>query len=182
MTETKGTYKLYELGDRLNELEQTIENLEGVDIPADLHLEYLELLEEADETNNKFIEKIDSILSLIQSRKRWLEIRKAEADRLTKLVRKDEKAIDWLQEYLKKHLEKIGKTKLRTNKFNVSIRKASIAPLQLLRENAKDYPPEYQKITVEIDKKALRKAVTDNEKIALKYGCLGEKSTYLSIK
>ncbi len=36
MTETKGTYKLYELSDRLQELEETIENLEGVDIPADL--------------------------------------------------------------------------------------------------------------------------------------------------
>ncbi len=124
MTETKGTYKLYELSDRLQELEETIENLEGVDIPADVHTEYLELLAEAEETNDKFIDKIDSILCLIQSRKRWLEMRKAEAERLNKLIKKDEKTIDWLQEYLKQHLEKIGKTKFRTNKFNISIRKA----------------------------------------------------------
>ena len=36
MTETKATYKLYQLSDRLQELEDTIENLEGVDIPSNL--------------------------------------------------------------------------------------------------------------------------------------------------
>ena len=44
MTEVRGTYKLYELSDRLTELEGTIELLEGVDIPADLHTFYLNLL------------------------------------------------------------------------------------------------------------------------------------------
>ena len=109
-------------------------------------------------------------------------ITEAEADRLTNLVKKDEKTIEWLQEYLKQHLEKIGKTKLRTNKFNVSIRKASIAPLQLLKENANVYPQQYRKITVEIDKKALKEAVINGDLEALKYAILGEKSTYLSIK
>ena len=180
--ETKGTYKLYQLTSKLQELEETIENLEGVDIPADVHLEYLELLAEAEETNDKFIDKIDSILCLIQSRKRWLEIRKAEAERLNKLIKKDEKTIDWLQEYLKQHLEKIGKTKFRTNKFNISIRKASVAPLHLLIEDAKSYPQQYQKVTIEVDKKALKEAVINGDAEALKYAELGEKSTYLSIK
>ncbi|BAQ61624.1 hypothetical protein GM3708_2030 [Geminocystis sp. NIES-3708] len=183
MTETKGTYKLYELTSKLEELEETIENLEGVDIPADLHLEYLELLSEAKETAEDFEGKIDSILSLIQSRKRWLEIRKAEADRLTKLVRKDEKTIEWLQEYLKQHLEKIGVDKLRTNKFNLSIKKASIAPLILNdKVNPNNYPEKYQKITIEIDKKQLKEDVKAGKTEALRYGKLGEKSTYLSVK
>ncbi len=145
-------------------------------------MEYLELLAEAEETNEQFMNKIDSILCLIQSRKRWLEMRKAEADRLNKLVKKDEKTIEWLTEYLKQHLEKIGKTKLRTNKFNISIRKASVAPLHLLREDAKSYPQQYQKVTIEVDKKALKEAVINGDNEALKYAELGEKSSYLSIK
>jgi hypothetical protein len=174
--------KLYQLSDRLQELEETIENLEGVDIPADVHLEYLELLAEAEETNEQFMNKIESILCLIQSRKRWLEMRKAEAERLNKLVKKDEKTIEWLTEYLKQHLEKIGVRKLRTNKFNLSVRKASVAPLHLLREDAKSYPQQYQKVTIEVDKKALKEAVINGDEEALKSAELGEKSTYLFIK
>ena len=61
MTNIKGTYKLYQLRDRLQELEQTIELLEGVDISADLHQEYLELLEEQDRTKKDFLSKVDGI-------------------------------------------------------------------------------------------------------------------------
>ena len=93
MSEVKRTYKLYQLSDRISEIEEIIENLEGVDIPADLHQDYLNLLQELDQTNSDFTTKVDSIFSLIQSRKRWLEIRKAEAERLQKLVKKDEKTI-----------------------------------------------------------------------------------------
>lgn len=84
-------------------------------------MEYLELLAEAEETNDKFIDKIDSILCLIQSRKRWLEMRKAEAERLNKLVKKDEKTIEWLTDYLKQHLEKTGVRKLEKG-FNRRIK------------------------------------------------------------
>jgi hypothetical protein len=182
MTETKATYKLYELSSRLQELNDLIEDLDGLDIPGELHTEYLDILREAEETKDKFSQKIDSIVSLIQSRKRWLEVRKAEYNRLQLLIKKDEKTIEWLQEYLKQHLEKIGVTKLRTNKFNISVRKASTAPLRLLVEDAHKYPQQYQKITVEVDKKALKEAVQNGEPSALKYAELGEKSTYLSIK
>lgn len=174
--------KLYELSDRLCELEETIENLEGIAIPADLHLEYLEILAEADQTREDFNNKVDSILSLIQSRKKWLEIRKAEAERLQNLVKKDEKTIEWLTVYLKEHLEKIGVNKLRTNKFNLSVRKASTAPLKLLVEDAKQYPEQYQRVTVEVDKKALREAVKNGDNEAIKFAEFGEKSTYLMIK
>ena len=42
----KGQYKLYELSDRLTEIEECLEMLEGVDIPEDLHQDYLGMLEE----------------------------------------------------------------------------------------------------------------------------------------
>ncbi len=51
-----------------------------------------------------------------------------------------------------------------------------------IREDAKSYPQQYQKVTIEVDKKALKEAVINGDAEALKYAELGEKSTYLSIK
>ena len=90
--------------------------------------------------------------------------------------------IAWLQEYLLEHLEKLGIKKLRTNKFNFSIRKASIAPLKLKYSDASKYPKKYQIVTVEVNKKLLKKDIKNGETEALNYGELGETSTYISIK
>ncbi|MBF2057569.1 MAG: siphovirus Gp157 family protein [Cyanobacterium sp. T60_A2020_053] len=174
--------KLYELTEKLTELEETIENLDGIDIPADLHSYFLSLLSEAESTNEEFLLKIDDILSLIQSRKYWLEVRKNEQKRLNTLIKRDEKTVEWLQEYLKHHLEKLNLKKLRTNKFNVTVRQASVPPLNLFEEDATKYPKQYQKVTVEVDRKALKEAIKQGDEEAIKYGKLGEKSTYLSIK
>ena len=59
MTETKPQYKLYELSDRLTEIEECLEMLEGTDIPADLHQDYLGMLEELKQTEDDFNEKVD---------------------------------------------------------------------------------------------------------------------------
>ena len=174
--------RLFELTEKLADLEETIESLDGCDIPADLHQYFLELLAEAESTNEQFLDKVDGILSLIQSRKYWLEVRKNEQKRLNTLVKRDEKTVEWLQEYLKHHLEKLEIKKLRTNKFNVTVRKASIAPLNLLEEDATKYPKQYQKVTVEVDRKTLKNAVKEGDEEALKFAQLAEKSTYLSIK
>ena len=87
-----------------------------------------------------------------------------------------------MQEYLKQHLEKLNIKKLRTKKFNLSIRKASVAPLILKYPDAKKYPEKYQKVTVEVNKKLLKEDVKNGDSTALDYAELGEKSTYISIK
>lgn len=182
MTEIKPTYKLYQLSERIQEIEDCIESIEGVDIPAELHEDYLAMLEELEQTKEDFEDKIDNILSLIQSRKSWLEIRKSEVKRLQELVKRDETTIDWLTKYLKEHLERRDIKKLRTKRFNLSIRKASIEPLILRYEEAENYPKKYQKVTIEIDKKQLKEDIKNGDETALKYAKLGEKSTYISIK
>ena len=173
--------KLYEISDRLSEIEECLELLDGVDIPADLHEDYLGLLEELDQTEEDFKDKVDNILSLIQDRKHWLEARKAECKRLQKLIKADENTIDWLTKYLKEHLERQGCNKFRTNNFNVSVRKASTAPLTLVYEDAKKFPKKYQRVTIEADKKLLREQIKKGVDVS-KYAYLGEKSTYLSIR
>lgn len=181
MTKKRVPYKLYELSDRLTELNDLIENLEGIDIPAELHNEYLEILQEASTSNEQFINKIDSIVGLIQSRKRWLEIRKIECERLQKLVKKDEKTVEWLTKYLMHHLTQQGLTKLRTKKFNLGIRQASITPLILTEADVNKYPEKYQRVTIEIDKQQLKEDIKQGLDLS-KYAHLGEKSTYLSIR
>lgn len=178
MTETKGQYKLYELSDRLTEIEECLEMLEGSDIPAELHQDYLEMLAELNQTENDFTEKVDSILSLIQSRKHWLAVRKQECDRLSKLIKWDQNTIDWLCQYLQTHLEKQGIKKMRTNRFNLTIRKSAIAPLELKYQDASKLPKKYQRVTIEADKKLLCQEIVD----VSKWCQLGAKSTYLSIK
>ena len=47
MSEIKGIYRLYEISEKLEELNNLIENLEGVDIPAELVENYNDILAEA---------------------------------------------------------------------------------------------------------------------------------------
>ena len=181
MTEVKA-YKLYELSDRLTELEGTIELLEGVDIPADLHTFYLNLLEELDQTKKDFLSKVDSILCLIQSRKKWLQIRKEECERLQKLIKKDQNTVDWLLLYLQQHLEKQGIKKLRTNKFNLTIaNNGGKLPVVIdSKIDPKDLPRKYRNVIYSPNKNAIREALEKGEELNFAY--FGERGKYLRIK
>ena len=46
--------------------------------------------------------------------------------RLQQLIKLDQTTIEWLSKYLQENLEKQGIKKMRTAKFNLSIRKASL--------------------------------------------------------
>lgn len=174
--------KLYELSDRLAEIQECIERLESVDIPANLHQDYEEFLQELDQTKEDFSSKVDNVLALIKSREYWIEIRKQECKRLQQLVKRDEKAIDWLKKYLKEHLEKINCKSLQTNKFSLSVKTSSQAPLVLKYEDAKRFPKKYQRVTIEVDKKLIREELKKGNESLKKYADFGEKSNYLMIK
>ena len=61
MTEIKGQYKLYELSDRLTEIEECLELLEGTDVPADLHQDYLDSKRICSATSTRSSERTFSI-------------------------------------------------------------------------------------------------------------------------
>ena len=79
MSEIKGIYRLYEISEKLEELNNLIDNLEGVDIPAELVENYNDILAESSQKRNDFAEKIDNILGLIQSRKNGYKSAKKKA-------------------------------------------------------------------------------------------------------
>lgn len=191
MTEKRSAYKLYNLSDRLSDLEEMLsemfENAEEKEIFnnsafEEFHQAYLDLLSELDKTKEDFNEKVDSILSLIQSRKRWIETRKLERERLSRIIKKDEKLVEELSTYLLKHLEKLEIKSLKTKRFNVNVRKSSQAPLILNFEDKSLYPDKYLRKTVDVNKKLLKEDIKKGDKEALKYGHLGNKTTYISIR
>jgi hypothetical protein len=181
MSRNKCPYKLYEISEKLEELNNLIDKIDGVDIPAELAEIFNDILTEAEQTKNDFADKIDDILCLIQSRKKWLQIRKEEADRLNKLIKKDENTIKFLNDYLLKHLEAQEISKLRTNKFNLTVaNNGGKLPLWIdSKVNPKDLPKKYQNIIVEINKNAVRFALEQGED--LEFAGFSERGKHLRI-
>ena len=181
MSEVKASYKLYEISDKLEELNNLIDKIDGVDIPAEIAEIYNNILAEAEQTKNDFADKIDGILCLIQSRKKWLRISKEEAERLQKLIKKDENTIKFLTDYLLRHLEAQEVTKLRTNKFNLTVaNNGGKLPIWIeSKVNPKDLPKKYQSIIVEINKNAVRFALEQGED--LEFAGFSERGKHLRI-
>ncbi len=181
MSEVKGNYKLYEISEKLEELNNLLDNLDGVDIPAEVAEIYNDILTEAEQTKNDFADKVDDILCLIQSRKKWLQIRKQEAERLNKLIKKDENTMNFLTEYLSRHLEAQEIKKMRTNKFNLTVaNNGGKLPLWIdSKVNPKDLPKKYQQITVQVNKDAIREALEEGEE--LDFAGFSERGKHLRI-
>ena len=80
------------------------------------------------------------------------------------------------------HLEKQGVRKLRTKKFNLSIAKnGGKVPIAIdSKINPKDLPKQYQRITVEVDHTAVRKALESDTQ--LDWATWGERGQHLRIK
>ena len=80
------------------------------------------------------------------------------------------------------HLEKQGVRKLRTKKFNLSIAKnGGKVPIAIdSKINPKDLPKQYQKITVEVDHTAVRKALESDTQ--LDWATWGERGQHPPIK
>ncbi len=179
MTET---YKLYEISGKLEELNNLIENLEGITIPAEGAETFNKILAEAKATERDFADKVDNIVSLIQSRKKWMQVRKEESDRLNQLIRKDDNTINWLTGYLMEHLEKQGVRKLRTKKFNLSIaNNGGKLPVVIdSKIEPKNLPPKYRNVSYSPNKNAIREALEKGE--TLNFAYFGERGKSLRIK
>ena len=182
MSEIKGTYRLYEISEKLEELNNLIENLEGVDIPAELVENYNDILAEASQKRNDFAEKIDNILGLIQSRKKWLQIRKEESDRLEQLINKDENTVKFLTEYLLRHLEVQKVKKLRTRRFNLTVaNNGGKQPLWIdSKVNPQELPQRYRCVSYFPNKDAIRQALEEGKE--LEFAGFSERGKHLRIK
>jgi len=114
---------LIELTADLQQLDAMLDAIEG-DIPPDLQQAVDELLCQRNATQEAMLEKVDNYAALIQSRAYWAATRKAELERLSKLIESDQKAIDFLKGRLKAYLEDTEQKKVRTHRFNIGVRTA----------------------------------------------------------
>ncbi len=78
----------------------------------------------------------------------------------SKLIESDQKTIDFLKGRLKAHLEATEQNKVRTKRFNISVRTAGgKQALKLNLENPLELPERFQRVIIEPDNTALREAL-----------------------
>ncbi len=173
---------LIELTDELKQLDNLLDTIDGHNIPVELQTTVDELLAQRNATQEAMLEKLDNYAALIQSRAYWAATRKAELERLSKLIEADQKAIDFLKGRLKAHLEVTEQKKIRTKRFNIGVRIAGGKQgLKLNVENPKDLPERFQRVIIEADNIALREALEADDPEAKEVAYFAERTTYLAI-
>ena len=135
--------KLYELAQSMEELKQLIQ--EG-ELDNDMLLSTLESVELDIET------KADNICCIIKELEGNINTLASEKERLARLSERYNNNIDWLKNYLKFNLVKIGKEKLKTDRFsiNVSNRKPKLVINEELLSN--NYKYEETKVITKINR------------------------------
>lgn len=107
------TLKLYELPAEFAALDELLEESEGEITPAIEEL--MNGLELA------FADKVDSVTAVIQHKTLTAAAAKQEEQRLAARRKSAERAADSLKAYLQRNLEAVGKRKVETDRFTVSI-------------------------------------------------------------
>ena len=126
--------------------------------------------------------KLDNYAALISELQARAAVRKAEAKRLSELAARDEKKAEMLKERLKFFFE-INKLKtLDTPRYKLTLAKnGGKAPL-IVDESISptELPEKFQKISIDLDKAAIRSALEAGE--SLDFAHLGERGSSLRIK
>jgi Siphovirus Gp157 len=132
------------------------------------------------ETKEDLENKLDSYCSWINDLEAIAEAREREAKRIKDLAAANLRKADRLREAMKDALNTIGSKKIKTTRFDVSVRKAGGKPA-LLIEESENIPNEWliEKVVVMLDKEKIRKALEEGE--YLPFAKLAEKKEYLNI-
>lgn len=117
------------------------------------------------EMDNDLKNKVDGYASYISELLAKATARKAEAKRMADLARANENAAKRLKERLLWAFQERGLDKVETPRFVVSVAKnGGKAPLDI-QVAGEQLPPRFQKVTVDADKEAIRKAIESGEDV-----------------
>jgi chromosome segregation ATPase len=128
-------------------------------------------------------QKIDNYCAFLRELELRISLRKAEAERLQARAKTDANTVEFLKARLKSFLEETNAGKIETERYTVSIAKnGGKLPLILHDPNvrAAELPPAYQRVSVDIDKEAIRADLEAGK--VLPFAALGERGTRLSIR
>lgn len=103
--------RLYDLTDQYNDL---LDLLEGSD-----DREALQVM--LDGLDVSFDNKVESIVKLIRSKAAERDALTVEMQRLANRATKLDKEVDWLQSYVQREMERIGKDKVKSSLFNIGL-------------------------------------------------------------
>lgn len=144
--------KLYELAENYNELLALLDNEEAT---AE------ELADTLDGINDAIEVKVDNICRMRKYLEGKVEVYKAEAKRLTALAKQDENNADSMKNYLDEQLKRMNIKKMDTELFKLSYRKSD--SVNVIDLDA--VPEEYKRITIALDKTAIKKAIKDGKTV-----------------
>jgi hypothetical protein len=172
---------LFQIGDSLTALDNLLAECGGEITDAEAEAAIDEWLAE---TNTMLETKVDGYAALIREYESRSEAREVEARRLMALAGSDGNNAKRLKARLKSFFEAHGIAKLETPRFRVSIQaNGGFLPLIVppaWERDAAEAPEAFQKRVIELDKKAIREAIRNDEET---YGAaLGEPGTHLRIK
>lgn len=171
---------LFDIGEELIAIEEMIEAAEGdIGDPAE-EAWITEWLESAAEAQAS---KVDCYINLVRSFENKAAAAGAEEDRYKKAKTVNHSHASRLLSRLKQHMEKTSQLKIETaTGRTVTIQKnGGVAPLIVSPDvDPTQLSPKFQKLTIELDTKAVRAAIAAGEEVA--FASLGERGTSLRIK
>lgn len=143
--------KLYEITD---EYRAFMTSVESGEIPEEAIADTLEAI------GGEFDTKIDSIVSLIKEKRRFAEAIKSEVDVLNKRLKAAEREAQWLEDYISRALEAMGRDKFESPRHKVTFRRSTalrITDEAALIEWARKYAPDAVKVKESVSKDAISK-------------------------
>ena len=128
-------------------------------------------IEEKAENYGRVIRELEGHAALIKS----------EIERLTKLMKADERSITWLKDNLKFAMDGTGKTKIKTEHFNFSVATNGGKQPMRVSDNIADIPEEFRTYPEPVpNKDAIRAALEAGQE--LKFAELQERGRSLRIR
>jgi Siphovirus Gp157 len=172
---------LFELCEKLYELDSLVENVNQDELPPELKEAMDELLEDRTTVTAEYYQKINSILNLIKSKQQWAEIRQARIQELQKLVKIDRNLAVKLNKYLLEHLQQNNIKRFQTVDFNVSVaQNGGKLPLKISDNiDLESLPPELIKLKKELSTEAVRECLERGE--VLGFAQYGDRNFHLRI-
>ncbi|WP_036488205.1 siphovirus Gp157 family protein [Myxosarcina sp. GI1] len=172
---------LLDLNTELQQLNELIDSVSSSFIPPELKTAVDDLLDCQKDTKAAYLDKIDNIAALIESRKYWIEVRQKELKRLSRLIKSDKNKVNWLQSYLLDHLQGKDLNRLRTRRFNLTVAdNGGKRPMIIDDIPASSIPYELCKVRLEVDRDAVRYALESGHK--LRFAQLATPGKHLRIK
>lgn len=151
--------KLWELSKEMHDLEEAIADIQETEEFTDEQKEariqsvFAEWLVNSDQFESKAL----AVAGYIRQQQAIADARKAEAQRLKTLQAQAENRVKSLKEYLKREMERTGKTKIEGVNGKLSLRRSpGVVALKIPEDQV---PPEYCNITIKPALTDIKKAV-----------------------